>query len=442
MRVTAMEDAMNRNTAFPPRLKLTQCNNIINGFVWFGDCPSVDDVAQHFQKAIDAHKRFRAVPRGMKWEPVDTNARDHVRCHEAATEEAAFKLLFDIANYQELPQDRPLWRVEIAKVPVGRSIAMVRVHHVIGDGIGLFEHVFPLIGTDLNGGPLNVSMGPMPKQTGGLLSNILWYLDAVRSFVRVMASSAYALETDLPCSDPNRASLEYSGKREVVFFPPMSLEYIKRVKDAAKCTVNDVMYSAWAGAVRRHCEARGFVFDKEVTLRTLLPVVVPRVFPPDHDPQDRLVNYFTFVPINMDVNAKDLEKRLKSNKRNLDVVKKTTVALVSLWAVNNLTPKLPAFMQQDTAQKVFSRHSLVFSNVPGPKTGLRLFGKAVDEMQAVFINVIPQVIAMSIGGKVSMNLVADPEVITPLQDLPRHYLDELDAMGKAFGVSGTCRYKA
>merc|ERR1712125_69883 len=91
------------------------------------------------------------------------------------------------------------------------------------------------------------------------------------------------------------------------------------------------------------------------------------------------------------------------------------------------------------ARKIFAPHSVVFSNVPGPKADIRAFGKPVAETQAMFVNAIPQVIAMSVGDKIFMNLVADPEVVKPLHEFPRLYLDELDAVGKAYGVEGTCR---
>merc|ERR1712232_1059536 len=168
MRMTAMEDGMARCDCFPPSLKLTQINNIINGFTWFDECPSVDDVWKSFEKCIYAHKRFRAIPRRMRWEFANyVDKEKHVTKHNAATEADAVSLLFNIANSEELPQDRPLWKVEVVEVPPpGRSVVLIRILHTIGDGIGLFELMLPLLATDSSGQPVKVSLGPVPKPVG------------------------------------------------------------------------------------------------------------------------------------------------------------------------------------------------------------------------------------------------------------------------------------
>lgn len=440
MQVTAMEETMGRNQLFPPECKIPQNCSIINSCIFFRDCPSVDEIAVHWQRAVNAHKRLRAVFQGTKWELAETNVKDYITCHRADTEEAAKALVMDIANTHELPIWRPLWKIEVVQVPApGRSIVMVRIHHAIGDGIGLYEGVLPMFATDIQGNPLDCASPKMPTGPAGFVANALWYLDSIRSFMKVVGSSAYALETDLPFCNPQREQLVYSGKREVAFFPPMSLNFIKKVKAAARCTVNDLMVTAWTGAVRRHSEARGFSFDKPVLLRALLPVVIPRTFPKGHDPEDRLCNNFTAVPVLFDPNPTDLKERLLANKKCMDVVKKTTIAMVGLWLLNSFSPNLPVATQQDTSMKVFARHSVMFSNVPGPKVACRCFGKPADEIQPFFLNAIPQVIAISCGDNIYMNLTADPDVVKPLQGFPQLYLEEIDALGKAFGVEGTCR---
>merc|ERR1711874_381421 len=160
---------------------------------------------------------------------------------------------------------------------------------------------------------------------------------------------------------------------------------------------------------------------------------MPRTFPMDHDPEDKLLNNFTFVPVDLDVSSGDRQSCLRANKAKLDTVKKTTIALVSLWFVNSVTARLPNFLNQKTAHDLFARHNIVFSNVPGPKTDMWFFGRPIRKLQSVFLQGLNhQIIAMSAGDKVFMNFVADPMIVKDIQDIPTLYIAELDALGESF----------
>ena len=87
-----------------------------------------------------------------------------------------------------------------------------------------------------------------------------------------------------------------------------------------------------------------------------------------------------------------------------------------------------------TAQQIFSRHSLVFSNVPGPADAVFLAGKEVVGMFAVYPNLIMQHICVSYNGKMFMNFVCDPDVVTAPETLATLYMDELRALATLHGV--------
>lgn len=441
--MTPLEDAMNDAKAFPSSVGATQINNILNVFIWFERCPKEADVLAGATKLMEL-KRFRSVAEGGAWlEHEEADAKEHVELHKAASEAAALKLLQNFAMSKELPRDRPLWSIDVVEVTEAgaRSMGLLRVHHTIGDGIGLASEMLPLLATNLDGSAVEAAIPQLPKKTGGLSASLLRSLDSVRSFGRVLAASAGAMETDLPFLDPQRKQgLSYSGRRALVLFPALSLSYVKRVKEAAKCTVNDVIFSAWAGAMRRYSEAHGFDFEtQQATARALLAVAVPRSFPDSHDPEDRLINHFAFCPVQLALKPASPQERLKANKANLDVVKRTTLAPVSLWVTERLQPLLPRALQQLTARDVFSRHSLVFSNVPGPRQEIRVFGQRVESFHCAFYNVNTQLLAISYGERIFLNVTADPEVAKGMESqFPKFMIEELEDLGRSFGVEGSC----
>jgi len=97
-------------------------------------------------------------------------------------------------------------------------------------------------------------------------------------------------------------------------------------------------------------------------------------------------------------------------------------------------------MQQQTAKDIFARHSLIFSNVPGPKEDIWALGLPVSKFQVVFYNPNTQLLAVSCVDKIFMNVTADPGIVKALDQFVPLFLNELDAFGRAFGIEGTCRY--
>jgi len=446
MNMTPLEDSMAEAKAFPPAVGASQINNILNAFVWYETAPTEAQVLASAERLLGL-KRFRAVPVDGGWKLQETKAADHVTMRTAPTEDLALVTLQALAQTKELPQDRPLWSIDVVAVEKGCSLGLVRVHHVLGDGIGLFSEMFPRLATKLDGSPLDLVVPELPKWKGSFVQSLLWYLDSARSALRVVGSAAVSAESDLPFLDPDRMALTYSGRREMLIFPTLSLEYVKRVKDAAResikgCTINDVVYAGWAGAMRQYSEARGYSFGQQPSVaRSLLAVAVPRSFPEGHDPEDRLTNNFAFVPVDLDLNAAAPQDRLRKNKANLDIVKKTTIALVSLWITKNIQPLLPTFLQQQTARDIFARHSLVFSNVPGPKEEVLVLGQHALKFHCAFFNLNTQVLAISVCDKIFMNVTADPEVSKGMESqFPEYFIKELETLGRSYGVEGSCLY--
>lgn len=430
-------------SAFPPAVGASQINNVLNAFVWYEQAPTEAQVLASAERLLGL-KRFRAVPVESGWRLQETRAADHVTMRAAPTEELALVMLKTVAQTKELPHERPLWSIDVVAVEKGCSVGLVRVHHVLGDGIGLFSEMLPRIATKLDGSPLDLAIPELPKWKGSFVQSLLWYLDSARSALSVLGSAAVSAETDLPFLDPDRMALTYSGRREMLIFPTLSLDYVKRVKDAARtsvkgCTVNDVVYAAWAGTMRRYSEGRGHSFGQPAVARSLLAVAVPRSFPEGHDPEDRLTNNFAFVPVDLDLNAAAPQDRLRKNKANLDVVKRTTIALVSLWITKNIQPLLPTFLQQQTARDIFARHSLVFSNVPGPREDVLVLGQRALKFHCAFFNLNTQLLAISVGDKIFMNVTADPEVSKGMDSqFPENFVEELETLGRSYGVAGSC----
>ncbi len=110
-----------------------------------------------------------------------------------------------------------------------------------------------------------------------------------------------------------------------------------------------------------------------------------------------------------------------------------------MWLQRLLPRILPKFLQQKTAHDIFSRHTMVFSNVPGPSRDIFVCGERVLGIQTLFPNLVPQSLLISYADSVFFNMSLDEEDLPgpAFTDLPALFLAELRELAEAFGVDAS-----
>lgn len=428
--------------AFPP-----SCNPldpIIHLLIYFKTLPDVENLKKTIVDEMMKYDRFNSVPLHFPdgtsvWSKVDNvDVDEHITQHTVQSEEEALQKVEGLFS-ESLKEGSPLWQFHIFNnTGNGLSMMCLRIHHSIGDGIALYQ-VFSNFFRDVNGEPLP----PLPmfarknrvvKFSLGLVGKIL---TAVGQLLTLAGSK---FDSPILFTDPNKEKGATGGKRKILTFPHQSLQRIKDIKDKAKVTVNDVMMSVTAGAIRRYCIDRkdpAFISGEKLQMRALLPIAFPRK--PAADPYKgdtgSLRNLFTFLSTGMAINEKDPIARIKATAKETDALKKSPFAMVSLKFNSFLGPKLPFFLARQTLLDTFSRHSVVFSNVPGPTQPI-LFGNAlVDHFQMVFPNQITQAGILSYNGRVAMCLTLDESYITNPQKVADYFVEELEELEKELGIT-------
>jgi WS/DGAT/MGAT family acyltransferase len=157
-------------------------------------------------------------------------------------------------------------------------------------------------------------------------------------------------------------------EKRVAWSAPIPLGDVVRVGRVLHGTVNDVLLTAAAGALRRYMEKRG----QDVTgvnVRAMVPVSVRA-----GNDLDRLGNQFGLILLSLPVGIHDLPKRLQVVKRRMDDIKGTPEAWVAFGVLSalGLTPRqIEKLMIDFFAAKV----SAVMTNVPGPRKPIYLAGQ-------------------------------------------------------------------
>jgi diacylglycerol O-acyltransferase / wax synthase len=294
----------------------------------------------------------------------------------------------------------PLWQFYTVENYQGGCAIVPRLHHCIADGLALVQVLLSM--TDAQA---DATVAPKAAPTDRAAASRSG-LHPLRPFTQLIdtASAAARLvtrEAMLNISEPARVTQAVglgaltvnaaskllltspdqktiiNGKcgveKRVAWSAPIPLNDVVRVGRVLHGTVNDVLLTAAAGALRRYMEQRG----QDVTgvnVRAMVPVSVRA----GRD-LDRLGNQFGLIILSLPVGVRDLRQRLQVLKRRMDDIKGTPEAWVAfgVLTVLGLTPH--------QIEKVFidffaAKTSAVMTNVPGPRKPIYLAGQRLRHM--------------------------------------------------------------
>ncbi|RYH20714.1 DUF1298 domain-containing protein [archaeon] len=424
---------------FPGKSKVRQ--PIINAVFYFKKCPDADKMVKVceslmvFDRMRSGVTLINGVPHLVEIPDVPRAAKESV-ISRTVNGESELRNAIDEINAEEFEygEAKPLLTLyRLENTGTGRSAVLGRAHHVLGDGfalVGLMNRLF----SDKEGNPLKIDLAENKKPIGG--KNLRFGLSMIPRLIRgvidvlLLPNSAY--DTDIKFFARHNQSVSM-GERKSVDFPAIKLDFIKDLKNKANVTVNDVLFAATSGMLRAYSVKHDDpAFKKSVQTRALMPIAFPRKREDMKDPAKALRNLWSLVSAPMCVNETSPLARLRACAKVTKRLKLQPNALIQLFFQDNAVSHFPTFLQRQIALDVFSRHTMVFSNVPGPPTTVYYCGEEVVSMSITFPNIIPQVIVISYNGGIFFNLNIDPTEAN-VDDLSQLFVQELKKMGEELG---------
>jgi hypothetical protein len=420
--------------AFPPEAKVA--TPIINVAMMFVKCPSFESVKKHYT-GLMTYDRFRSIPLEVNgvwiFRSAPSEIEQHIICSTVETE-SDMKVLIDKIVAEELPSNLPYWRVHRIETKSGLSCILTRLHHVIADGISLVAAINKVF-CDENFEPLKTDLAIKPP-AGPKLSIFEKVYKLIKAVGSVLYIGISPFDSNISFTSPDKKKLVMTS-RKTLYFPTIKLEFIKQLKSKAGVTVNDILLSATSGAIRRYSQFRGDDLSGKIHNRALVPLAFFRPLKDLEDPVKAMSNKFAFLSVDLPMNAKTADERIKDCFNTMSELKTSPVALVQLWVQSKILSLLPLSLQRQVAYDSFTRHSMVFSNVPGPNKVITLGGEKVVNMQVIFPNLLPQVILVSYCDAVFMCMVLDGELVVESEKLCQFYLDELKEVASKYNISNS-----
>ena len=412
-----------------------------------GAPPPYEELIAHVQNRLDLVPRFRQlivrIPLGIEnpvWaDDPGFDVRRHVR-NVAIPRPGRRDQLRDLVGRimsDPLDMEHPLWQLYLIDgLRGGRHAYLSKTHHALVDGVAAVDIGMILLDakpTPARIRPAEDPWRPSEPKPGDLFVNAAAYAvqrpfraagRAAAHTVRMPAKTASSVVrtaeafTGLAAGGPSCPKSAFNvriGRDRRIAWADTDLDRLKRARSYAEgSTVNDVVLSIAAGALRHYFEARGG--NVPDYLVALVPVSIRG------DEEAQLGNRISTILVKLPLSEPDPLKRLAILRDETARLKESENARAASliveatgWAPPTINRLLSTAM---TRPLVFN---LVVSNVPGPQQPLYLLGHKLREIYP-YVPLSPQNHAVSIGlisydGRVFFGLVGDRDVVPDLDRL-------------------------
>jgi hypothetical protein len=332
---------------------------VISVAFFFDALPSDAEIHRMVRERLLSFDTFSSVARGGRWVACESIEMAKHVMHSGVRGEAALLAFFeDKMGAPMADPDGPRWEIHVvSNHGAGRSAMLCRVHHALGDGIGM-STVMDAIATSPKGAPIAPKQysRPPPRSRPSCLAALTRCLSG---FAKSACIPIGPFDAPFPFAPADRAQLR-GGARKLTAVPVHSLELVKKIKSAANGTVNDVVYAAFAGALRRYTQQTSPGADLDARCRALCPLAFPR------DAGAPLTNDWTFVQTDVPVGGATPAERFRATHEIFERIKGSPEPLIGkcLVAMNASGP-LP--MARMVSRDTFARHRSSSRTCPAPR---------------------------------------------------------------------------
>lgn len=361
------------------------------------------------------------------------------------------RFVADLAS-TPLNPSRPLWEMHLVDTSIGGQALVTRIHHSIADGIALVGVLLSMA----DDSPL-----PLPRSTRKTARNdeahdpfwlAMWrpatdaMLNGIRlstnlwaKYVGLVTNPLQALEYSrlgtaiageigklalMPDDSPTRFKGKPGTSKRVAWSAPISLPEVKAVGRVLGCSVNDMLLSAAAGALRGYLADKGDAVEG-VEIRALVPVNLRR--PQD---QGQLGNRFGLVALELPVGIENPLARLYATRDRMLALKDSMQAPLTL-AILGAVGMAPKIAQSKVLDLLASKATAVMTNVPGPQQALYVAGARLR--QPLFW--VPQsgdigmgVSILSYDNRVQFGLITDKGLVPDPEQVVARFASEFEKL--------------
>ena len=435
--------------------------------VFEGPPPSYDEFAEHVEARLHLVPRFRqklAFPPLQSGRPVwvddpRLNIEYHVRHSSlpAPGDDRQLQQLTGRVFSQQLDRSKPLWEMWLVQGLDDNRFAIVsKTHHALVDGVSGVDLATVLF--DANPVPAGLTppvrpwepkpepsdaqllargaenVAKVPLRVGRRLLRTAQHPRQAAAHAAQVAEGLGEVAWELMNPAPDVPLNQEIGPHRTYRWVHSHLDDFKVVKDSFGGTINDVVLTVVAGALRTWLRGRG-MRTSGLELRALVPVSMRT-----EEERGMLGNRLAVFRAPLPVYAEDPVERLRIVREEMGKIKqsKQVMGAEALVALNDFAP--PTVLAQASRLNFSTRlFNLIVTNVPGPQFPLYVLGRELETVVPVAFLPAKHALAIAIfsyNGKVSFGLLGDFDAMDDI-DVVESGLEE--ALRELVGVAAARR---
>jgi len=422
------------------------------------------DLRRILERRFLAYRRFRqrAVQdaTGAWWEEdEDFDIHRHISRVSLPAPAGKRELEDLVSRLASTPLDaaRPLWDFRIVDNFDGGSAVILRIHHCYADGIALIQVVLSLTHET---GPGSLALASEPLETPTSDAGDFWAevmkpvtgaLDQAALLGRGLIEQGRSLATHPALAgeaaqEAAKKGLGFAGEvvnlltmgsdaptrfkgalgepKRAAWAEPLPLEEVKAVGKALGCSINDVLLSMAAGALRDYLLENGDPVEG-LEIRAIVPVNLR----PPGDARG-LGNQFGLVFLSLPVGMDHPLERLYEVRHRMLALKGSYQPVIALGLLNAVGYG-PKALQEMVKGLLSASASAVMTNVPGPQKPLYLAGKRIRELDFW----VPQsggigmgVSILSYNGRIQFGVITDAGLVPDPERIVERFGEEFDKL--------------
>jgi len=433
---------------------------MITGLMFLDNLPDYSIFLDMIEKNFLSYRRFKqkAVisPAGTYWQDDEFfDIKGHVR-RVALPGLANYAELQDfVSDLASTPLDKskPLWQFHIVENYDKGPVLVCRIHHCYADGIALIQVLLSMTSSSRKNS-LNLSPESCNKEYHrklGVLKSVInpakkQFANSIKVANQIKSIGIEALQNPallekgvseiadiglelfnaltLPDDPETVFKSKLSVRKNAAWADSIDLANVKAIAYATGTTVNDVLISNLAGALREYMLKVGENPDG-IIINATVPV---NLRPLEH--AKNLGNHFGLVFLKLPIFEGNPLKRLAFIHQEMKELKKSKQAIVSFGLLSAIG-MAPAKVQNILLDQFSKKATTVLTNVPGPQVPLYITGAEVQKIMFW----VPQngtigmgISILSYNGKVEFGLIVDKNLISDPQNVIKEFPNQFDVL--------------
>ena len=429
---------------------------VLISFPSIAEMPTEEEITNTLVPRFLKLDRMKGIPRklGKEWAFVpkeNLNPEQFVKCVDVTCN--SIKELGDQAqklNDDELrakERDLPWWEFVLLRnhsKEFSESMLVLRIDHAIGDGLSI-GRVCSLIMTNIDGSEVH-SLVPsnlvLNKKKSSIIQEKMKLSEILLLPLRTMKACLSILFLPWTRVDHQIAfskgvvgrHAKNSGVRKLIVFDEIPLDFVKKIKNKAKISLNDVLIVTLSQAIHDFCHYKECAVIKKgrrVICKATMTFGIPRDHP---DLNEVLHNGWYPLSLSLGVGHEDIFQRIKHVTKGTKELKTTPIVVFQALLQDKVMAFLPRKLSKYIAGAVYKAHSLTCTNVPGPQNQVMIMGKCVKNCRFSIGHLHSVLSMLSYDGKINVTLVADDDAIADVHLFPVLFHRALVKLGEAFDV--------